>query len=218
MYQEIDKALDSLRLLHYKIWNYTSINKKAKKRNYAKSNTIGNFIYSLKSDCHKYTLNINKEFVGCIEFVLKNDEEQNKILTDYKQQKTENPLKRGYFEYPTLILPLTKNYSSCADFLTHFLVRELGNDKLNTKKYKIISYKIDKFIEEACIKDKNNTKKFRILIKALKEIEIIDKTAPTIEEMEKMKPKEISQITLKIWIVKDVKKLNEIIFKLINKQ
>lgn len=196
IYQDIKEAIFSLRWLEFIMWDYTKTNKRAKKRDYARGITVGNFLNTLTEIEHNYIIDVNEKFVGCIQYIIENDAKNKKD-------------KLNYFYYPLNNLLATKNYSDSAYFLNDFLIRESGNIKLNTDEYKIISYKAEKYIEEANIKYNHKTKKVRLFIKTLKELDIIEKIEPTINNLEKLKPKEILQTTLRIYIEKDMKKLYE---------
>lgn len=192
IYQDIKESIFSLRWLEFVIWDYAKINKKAKKRNYANSITVGSFLNTLTEKEHHYIFDINEKFVGCLQYIIEKDAKENKD-------------KLNYFHYPLSNLSATKNYSNSAYFLTDFLLRESGNIKLNTQKYKIISYKIEKYITEANITNKHNTQKYRTFLNALSEIDIIEKIEPSINNLKKIKPKKAFQTNLKIYIERDVK-------------
>jgi len=99
IYRDISDLMFSLRWLDYQIIEYKN-NVKVQK----KSSTTGNFIYNLMEDSKSYTLCINKFFVGSVAYVLNNG--RNKIPA--------NAFSRGYFDYPTALLPLAKDYSQGA--------------------------------------------------------------------------------------------------------
>jgi len=117
IYGDIDDIIFSLRWLEYQIIEF-------KNKNSAQHKNIktGNFIYNLDADTKRYVLDINKKFVGSIVYVLSKD----------KSTLPRNAFKRIYFDYPTALLPLAKDYSQGAYLLSTFLLAELGNSKLNT--------------------------------------------------------------------------------------
>lgn len=195
IYQDIKEAVFSLRWLEFVVWDYSKISKKAKSRDYAYSRTIGSFITKITETDKVFIFDIEKQFVGCLQYIIQNDVENNKN-------------KLNYFRFPLSLLLLTKNYSDSAYFLSQFLIREAGNSMLNTSEHKVISYKIDRYIKEANIRYTHNTKKVNLFIKSLKEIDFIEKTEPKLEEIELLKPKKILDTNLKIFIEKDVKILD----------
>src|ERR1017187_324994 len=92
IYKQIDDAMFSLMTLNYFIHEYkTNVSDKIK------SKELGWFIYAVKSDHKNYTLSVNKNYVGCIESVINNE------------KGVERDFNRGYFTYPTSILPASKD-------------------------------------------------------------------------------------------------------------
>jgi len=201
MYQEIENALDDLRWLDYIVWDYNFTNTK-KTHTKEKGTMVGNFIYNLKSDDKDFTLSINDKFVGCVQHLITNE-------THTKKERKEI-FDRAYSDYPMITLPLTKDYSTPAYLLTQFLIREKGNNKLNEKNDKIISFSIDRYIKEAHIQYSRLNEKYKAFLKTLSEIEIIEKIEPTMEKLKTIKPaSKALKTNLKIWVTKDSKKLNE---------
>ena len=191
IYQDIDDAMFSLRWLNYIFYQYRTAKKVGKD-----AMTTGNFIYNLQEDNKSYTVWINKVFLGCIEFVLQ--DETNKLGEEEKQQV----FSRGYYGYDTALLPMTRNYSTPAYLLSHFLVLDSGNAKLNTDAYKIVAYKVSRFIEEAGIKHSRPSKRKNAFIRALQEVTLISRTEPGIEDLHDVKPGDIEDIALRVYIKK----------------
>jgi len=136
IYRDISDVMFSLRWLDYQIIEYkNTVNVQQR------SKTTGNFIYNLIEDSKSYTLWVNSFFVGSIAYVLTQD---NKSMPS-------DGLKRGYFSYPTTLLPLSKDYSQGAYLLSTFLMAEKGNSKLNTGDHKAIAYRRENsFFHEYC--------------------------------------------------------------------
>lgn len=191
IYQDIDEAMFSLRWLNYIFYQYRTTKKVGKN-----SMTTGNFIYNLQDDGKSYTVWINKVFLGCIEFVL--CDETNKLADGEKKQA----FSRGYYGYDTALLPMMRNYSTPAYLLSHFLVLDSGNAKLNTGENKIVAYKISRFMEEAGIRHSRPSKRKNAFIKALQEVTLINRTEPGIEELREVKPGDIEEIALRVYIKK----------------
>ena len=201
IYQDIKEAMTSLRWVNYIFfdYNYTSRRKERKK---AKGNAVGWFIYNLVENPKNYIVSINKAFVGCVEFL--------RPGISYKKKEKEDKLSRGYYSYPTRFFPLSKDYSSPAYLLGQFLLRERGNKRLKEKGYKVISYKLDRYIKEAQIHYKEKWKIFAELIDALRQVEIIEKTSPTIENLENLKPSQRASVKLRTWVKTPIKELDRV--------
>lgn len=95
-----------------------------------------------------------------------------------------------------------RNYSTPAYLLSHFLVLDSGNAKLNTEENKIVAYKISRFMEEAGIKHSRAGKRKNAFIKALQEVTLINRTEPGIEELRKVRPGDIEDVPLRVYIKK----------------
>ena len=191
IYQDIDDAMFSLRWLNYVVYEY--------KNNAAikpKSQQTGNFIYNLRQDNKTYTVWINKAFLGCIEQVLRQETEN---LSDAEKRLV---FSRGYFTYDTKLLAMTKNYSTTAYLLAHFIVLDSGNSKLNNDDYKVVAYKASRFMEEANINHARPTRRKNALIKALEEVDIIERLEPDIEELRKIKPAMFDNIPMRVHLKK----------------
>ena len=198
IYRDISDVMYSLRWLDYKIIEYKT---KVKIREDKK--TTGNFIYNLSEDSKSYTLWINKLFVGSIVYVLTGD----------KTSLPKDAFKRGYFNYPTSLLPLSKDYSQGAYLLTNFLMAEKGNSKLNTKDHKVIAYKIPKLVEIMKLAYSRDDKNYQAFLNALEETQIIDRLDPDISTLKSLKPSRIQNQVVRIYVKKNIKQLDEEIKK-----
>lgn len=152
IYRDISDLMFSLRWLDYPIIEYS---KKVKIKEDKK--TTGNFIYNLSEDSKSYTLCINKFFVGSVASVLTSD--RNKL--------PDNAFSRGYLDYPTYLLPLSKDYSQGAYLLSTFLMAEKGNAKLNTKEHKVVAYRIPKLMEIMKLGYSRDDKNYQAFLNAL---------------------------------------------------
>lgn len=206
IYTEIKDSLISLMYCHYIIWKYSYTNTtKEQKRS---TETIGAFIYNIEENTKSFVLDVNELFVGCVQYLF-----SNKRLT--KRQKKEL-FQRGYYGFPTGILPLTKNYSPSAEFLTYFLVKEKGNSRINEPSVKVIVYKIKRFIKEAYINYSRKDHAYKKFINSLREIEIIQKTDPTIEELRQTKATVAWNKILRIYIKDPSKELDRYVKKILS--
>jgi len=189
IYQDIEEAMFSLRWLNYIVYQF-----KTKSTMGKKSKTMGNFIYNLQVDSKSYTVWINKEFLGSIAYVI------NDATSSLPEAEKRRAFRRGYYNYPTSVLPMTRNYSTPAYLLTNFLILDSGNSKLNNGEHKIIAYSARRFIEEAAIRYKRPSERKNELIKALQEVEIIEKIEPSLDELEEIKPAEFEETAMRVYV------------------
>jgi hypothetical protein len=159
----------------------------------------GNFIYNLIEDAKSYTLWVNSFFVGSVAYVLSND----RAALPY------DAFKRGYFDYPTNLLPLSKDYSQGAYLLTNFLMAEMGNATLRTEDHKVIAYKIPKYMEVMKLNYGRADKNYKKFLKAIDQIQIIDRVEPDISTLKRLKPSKIKDQVVRIYVKKDIKQLDE---------
>jgi len=193
IYRDISKIMFSLRWLDYQIIEYKN-NIKVQK----KSSTTGNFIYNLVEDSKSYTLCINKFFVGSIAYVLTND----------RSKLKDDAFSRGYFDYPTALLPLSKDYSTGAYLLTNFLMAEKGNAKLNTKEHKVVAYRISKLMEVMKLNYSRDDKNSQAFLSALEETQIIDQVVPDISTLRERKTSRIQDQVIHLYVKKNVEQLD----------
>jgi len=193
VYRDISDIMFSLRWLDYKIIEYKT---KLKVREGRK--TTGNFIYNLSEDSKSYTLWINKLFVGSIAYVLTND----------RKKLPDNAFSRGYFDYPTALLPLSKDYSIGAYMLTNFLMAEKGNAKLNTKEHKVVAYRIPKLMEIMKLNYSRYDKNYQAFQNALEETQIIDRVYPELNTLKDLKTSRIQDQVVHLYVKKDIELLD----------
>ena len=202
IYQDIKDSIFTLRWLDYKLFDYslTDTNRK-RSPNKECSQSIGNFIYNIKEDAKQYTLHVNDIFVGCVAYLLSGERKS-------KNERKDLFGGRGFFAFPTRALPLTKDYSDPAYFLTQFLICERGNPRLNKTNFKIVSYRLERYVREAHIKHGRASRRFKDVISALREIEIVAKTVPPVNEIEKMKPSDGLKSNIQVWVKHPVTELD----------
>jgi len=194
IYRDISDVMFSLRWLDYQIIEY-----KNKVTTRQKSKRTGNFIYNLIEDNKSYTLWINSLFVGSVAFVLSCD----------KSTLPDDAFKRGYFTYPTTLLPLSKDYSQGAYLLTNFLMAEKGNSKLNTQDHKVIAYKIPRLIEVMKLNYNRDDKNYQSFLNALEETQIIDRVDPDFSTLKRLKPSKIKDQVVRISVKSDPDQLDD---------
>lgn len=193
IYNDISDVMFSLRWLDYKIIEYKNT-VSVKQR----SKTTGIFIYNLIEDPKSYKLWVNSFFVGSVAYVLTQDKESMPAVV----------LKSGYFSYPTTLLPLSRDYSQGAYMLTHFLMAEKGNSKLNTKEYKVVAYKISRLMEVMKLNYGRGDKNYQAFLSALEEIQIIDRVVPDISILKSLKTSCIQDQVVHLYVKKDIKLLD----------
>ncbi|MBD3293826.1 MAG: hypothetical protein GF393_12955 [Armatimonadia bacterium] len=201
VYQDIWECLKSLMRVDYLIYGY-SFTTDSVKRAQGRPKAIGSFIYDVQQDHKNYILSVNPNFVGCVQFLFQGDKSR------FKKEKKELFGGRGYYSFPTSALPLSARYSNTALHLIHTLIRERGNKHLNGKDFKVIAFKIRYWMERLTINYSRIDHRYREFLRAIKEVEIIDKMEPCIEELEAMKPSRALDEMLYIRIDKSIKALN----------
>ncbi|MCZ7616598.1 MAG: hypothetical protein M5T52_24305 [Ignavibacteriaceae bacterium] len=193
IYADINDIMFSLRWLEYEIIEFKN-NISVKKKNIK----TGNFIYNLDWNSKSYVLDINKKFVGSIVYV----------LSDGKSDLPGNAFKRGYFNYPTALLPLSSNYSQGAYLLTHFLMVERGNSKLNTSIHKVIAQKISTLMEIMKLNYSRDDRNTQAFLNALEETQIIDRVDPDLSTLRELKTSRIQDQVVHLYVKKDIKLLD----------
>ena len=191
VYRDVKEILYSFKFLDYKLYKYKTNNPES-------GNTVmtGNFIYNIDfSDPKGYKISINPYFVGCVAKV-------------YEGLQDKSAFQRGYFNYPTSLLPLTRNFSPTAYRLADFLIREAGNAMLNTDTQKIVAYSVPKLFEAAGISHSRVQRRVSALLDALSEVSFIESVKPSVEDLKSMKPRLVERQVLHISIAKSVEILN----------
>lgn len=188
LYSDIYTVIFSLRWLDYQVFEF-------KKRNGLKLKSWGTFIYDIQIEHDSYIISVNKKYIGCV--------------FDLFNNPIEGKFKTGYIKYPMVAIRAAKEYSTAAYLLTNFLICENGNAKLNTEEEKVIAFSGGVLIKTIKINHKRLNKQKGGLIKALKELDFINKIEPSIPELEKLSSKDIKKTVIRIYLDKDVKKLSE---------
>lgn len=196
IYQDISDAMFSLAWLTYQIFEYRT---KIKVEEEAK--TIGNFIYNIREDTKSYTLSINSLFFGCVEHLI--------VDKKYSREERRELFARGFIHYPTLLLQASKNYSSASYLLSNFLVSEKGNPHLNGNGFKVIAFKVSRFMEVMDIKHSRTANRKASFMNELQSVDIIEKTSPTIEELNNLTPRKLENQMLYISVSSSMKHLNQ---------
>jgi|GEM_PF-2128532 len=197
LYRQIKDALLTLRWLDYKIYDfsYTDI-KRLNKRGQGKM--VGNFIYNLGETPKEYILDVNERFVGCATYLMG----EKMAKKDRKEA-----FRRGYFPYPSSLLPLSRGYSTSAYLLMEFLVRDSGNKKVSRDGVKCVVYKVERFIREMQLHHSRADRQYMDFLRALNEVEIIKDISPPIEGLRKLTPSKGLKTQITISIPKNVEKL-----------
>jgi hypothetical protein len=194
IYRQIDNVMFSLSNLNYYIHEY-----KTNTSGRVKCKEWGWFVYAVKADSKNYTLSVNHNFVGCIQAVINNEKGTNRDLS------------RGYYSFPTALLPASRDYSAPALLLANFLLLDSGNSKLNSGKSKIVAYSIGRLMETMKIENKRKNEAKDAFLDALEEVSIINKTQPSISELRRMKSPKFSEQIVRIYIPSDIEKLDDAI-------
>ena len=97
---------------------------------------------------------------------------------------------------------MTRDYSTMAYLLAHFLTLDSGNIRLNNGDNKVVAYKASRFMKEANISHCRASRRKHDLIKALIEIDIVDKIEPRVEELRKIKPAMFDDVQIRVHLKK----------------
>ncbi|MFH0926809.1 MAG: hypothetical protein V1872_14445 [bacterium] len=210
IYQDIKITLNSLNQVDYLFDEYEFTKDRIIKTDNPQA--VGSFISNFKDDHKLFIFDVNENFVGCIQnFFSKEDRKKTK-------EERESIFQRGYFKYPLSSLLLMKNYSDSQYLLTQFLLKEKGNNKLKEDGFKVIALKVERYIKESNIQDKRISNSYSRFLSTLENIEIIQKTIPTLDELKKLRPSIGLKTILRIWIVNPVEKLEEEIQRILKKR
>lgn len=190
IYGDIKDILFSLRWLDYELTEFRDTN--SIKPRIIKT---GNFIYDLEINPKSYVLDINKKFVGTIVYVLTRD----------KNTLPENAFERLYIDYPTTLLPLSKDYSQGAYLLSTYLMTQLGNSKLNTSTHKVIAQKVSKLMEIMKLTYSREDRNYQAFLSALEETQIIDRVDPDISTLRELKTSRRQEQVIHLYVKKDIK-------------
>lgn len=194
VYGDIKDILFSLRWLEYELIEFTSTSSTT-----PRIIKTGNFIYNLEINPKSYILDLNKKFVGTIVYVLTRD----------KSTLPENAFeKRPYIDYPTTLLPLSKDYSQGAYLLATFLMTQLGNSKLNTSTHKVIAQRVSTLMEVMKLNYSRDDRNTQAFLSALEETQVIDRVVPDISTLRNLKTSRIQDQVVHLYVKKDIKQLD----------
>jgi len=198
IYEDISDAMFSLAWLTYQIFEYRT---KIKVEEEAK--TIGNFIYNIRDDkkTKSYTLSINELFFGCVEHLL--------VDKKYSREERKELFARGYITYPTSLLQASKNYSQANYLLSNFLVSEKGNHHLNGNGYKVVAFRVSRFMDVMNIEHSRATNRKLVFLNELEKVDIIEKTSPTLGGLKQLTPRKLEDQMLYVYIDSSIRDLNE---------
>ena len=194
IYNHIKEAINSLRWLDYIVYKYNT--RKKLKRDYT---TTGNFIYNFSDKPTEFEFWVNPLFVGCAIHMAQDgsklSEEEHKRL-----------FARGYLEYPLSHIAELKGKSNIVYFLSHYLLTQDGNIKLNTSENKIVAISVQNLYKVAKITNQRPGVRVNTLLNALEEIAHIQHIEPPIAELRKKKSKRVEEMTLHIYLPQQKKK------------
>lgn len=200
LYQDLGDAFESMRWVDFVFYDFrfTSTDKEPTE---GKGQLTGNFIYNLgeRRDC--FILDVNPKWVGCVERLLRQ-------ARTPKDQRRALFGRRGYYGYPLAILPLARPYSTPAYLITQFLVRERGNTRIKAPGFKVVMHRVERFIAEAHIGYRDASKRFKEFIAAMREVEIIDHTEPSLEKLPEIPPSKRLVQQLRVYVKHPVEDLD----------
>jgi len=202
VYQDIKESYKNLMFCSFQRWNF-SYTGTQKKQERVRDHTIGTFIYNLREDAKSYTLDVNEKFVGCAYNLIQD------TLTPKK--KRGEIFSRGYFDFPTRILSLTRHYPLAGELLANFLISEKGNAKLNTPDTKIIAHRGKRYAQAANLTHNRKNVRYRELLETLEKVEIIEKIEPPIEELKRIKPAKGLETIIYVHVKSSIEELDNLI-------
>jgi hypothetical protein len=86
---------------------------------------------------------------------------------------------------------------------------EKGNAKLNTKEYKVVAFKIPKFIEVMKLNYNRDDRNYQAFLSSLEEIQIIDRVEPDISTLKNLKVSMTSDQVVRVFVKRDIKLLDD---------
>jgi len=194
VYDMIDNCLNSLHVCRIR-WT--------RKHDYVS----GCFLNTLGRIDGNYIIQVNTDFLVCaLAFV-----DANKELSSKEMGKI---FKQGGGYINLLSNNPKADLSPTAYYLLEFLSGDSGNNKIkNTENgYKIIAYKVERFIKEAHLKYDRPRDNYSALIEAIEKLmPIIHRIEPPIEELKEMKPAKAKGCGLRIWVLKNPIELNNLV-------
>ena len=101
-----------------------------------------------------------------------------------------------------------KRRSTPAMMLTHFLIFEKGNSKLRKKGYKVVGFKVKRFMEVMNISAARPSKRKADFLSALREVGIINGIMPAIADLNKITPAKLEKTVLRITVKSEIKELD----------
>ena len=195
-YDEVKRILNSLRWLEYKVIPRGTSKLKG---------AIGNFIFNILENNNNYIVDVNPRYVGCIQHFA----EDKKELRSKKERK--ELFKRGYFNFPLKALAVSGKYSRASQEFMNYVLREAGNAHLNTKRYKVLSQKVEYYIGKARLYNRDrvrNFKMFKDVLTTLIRDGFIDKVEPSLNKLNALTPKKAYGTNLKLYVPR-IKKLDK---------
>lgn len=188
-YQDMKEILNSLRWLDYKIIG---------RGNSKIRGAIGNFIYNIVEKPKEYVLDINPVYVGCVEHFFSGDNKSRTI----KERK--EIFSRGFFTFPMKALAISGGFSVSTQEFRNYILREKGNEHLNTSKYKVISQKIQMYIQNAGLnysrRDKNYKAFTEEVLPTLIRNQFIVKIVPSLDKLKTLRSKKCYETNLRIYM------------------
>lgn len=204
IYDTIKKSLTSLNLCSYR-W----VNSNPKKGKNEPKFAQGIFLINIVEFNKEYVLTVNEIFVKCALEFIEDD-------TDKTNKERCKVFPNGYINYPSNFTKL--NLTPTAHYLFDFLIRDTGNNKIkhDEQGYKVVVYKVERYIKEARLNYNRPRENYHALIEAFEELiknELIHKIEPGIDELKQMRPTKAMTENLRVWVFKNSVELNNQIGK-----
>jgi len=196
IYQQVKNGFNALRFLDYIYFDFSFSATQKEPPPKEKLSFTGNFIYNFGEDGENYYLDVNERFVGCVQMLIDGKEHSKEVFA------------RGYYDYPTVSLGLTRHKGTAVQFLTNRLFAEMGNKKLNTPKHKVIAQTGETLCSWASLGHSRPPRRWGDLLKALGNVDIIDKLEPSLTKLKKTRPAVGLNSIIKIYIKADINQID----------
>lgn len=206
--KEIDKALDVLKIISFKMSGYKFAGSK-KKKLVRSAKTAGNLITNVTETPEEFVFDLNPHFVGCISFLVRNS------AVNWIWNGNKKSLEEGYFDFSLKMLAETGGYSEPASLLARFLQKASTYFGVKKEGLKPIHHRVRRFVEEMNLTHFTQGRRYKTFCNALGEAETIVSLTPSSQELKKLTPERGLKKKLTIWVPGTSEDLEKTIHRII---